>query len=1146
MAEIRNTTNNTLISGSNDADTIKNSGSNVTVEANEGDDVVSLAGSKQVVKYSGGNDTIYGLGDNDTISGSFSYDEWKGSVSGNDAVLYLGYYDEESGEYIADGDYSLTFKDAAKKKFTIISGETTYVVPPTGLTLAGSSTATNITNFWDNVTINGSAVNTGLTVHNKGSNVSIKSGSGDDIFDIAYSGLINNVSIDAGDGYNQVECYSNTGQGVISNFVYKSGSGYDWIYTYDEVNGATIDVGDGGSEVLIENNYNFRSKNISVKGGSGDDIIQVTAANSTLDGGAGNDDIHNWGGRSIIRGGDGNDTLNCGLNMTLNGGKGNDFIYAVDFNIIEYANGDGNDTIHAYPDSDMVNGGLIHLTSGSISSASIDDWSVVFKIGTGSITFENGSDPDYFSGPFLFKDSANNLAAWYVDSATNSLKKLDTISYTSEKTFINGVSDTVLTLDSSKYERGYNYGSHVTVNSGGDLTINNLFNSYVVINASTGDNLIYNSGSNVTINTGAGADYVTLHGSNQVFNYSGGDDIIEGITSADKIKISGSYSTIENGNDIIVNVGDGSITFTDAKGVALDISDPSVIEEADSLTSGITYDPKKPSTITVKDPFSGVVDAANFDPSKVTMIDASADSNAVTLKGGDKSTVLKAGDGGSVLIGGKANDKFYGGNGADIFTYTVGSSGSDNFYDVGTEDIVSISGSTRDQLKFVDKKDTVTITFDGDTKSKLTVSKINSADPLTLNVGGETFVYGSLPSGVTYDKNDAKTALIVGATAADGVTINAADIVSTAKTLNGSAASGAVYLIGNDNANVIMAGAHGSTLNGGAGADKLTGGKGKDVFVYAVGDGADVINGYNAAEGDIISIVGDASIDKSSFKESSKSVALTVGSQKLTINDVQYKPIIVVNGDDTITFGSLAGGLSYDTKRTALSIADPFVGTVAADDYASTLVTLDASSDTGVLTLIGNAKTKAIYGGAGETTLIGNSTKDQYYGGEGSDTFVYNGGKDQIFNFDNTKDKIKIEGATLTADNIAEKGSDIILTVGKGSITIKDAPRGTLTIEQDGDKTISYTPLATGLTYDNKKVKLTADKKFSGVIDGYASTVEEISAASATATVAIVGNDLDNTLRASKGGSTLDGGKGNDALFGGGALTCSFTTPVKM
>ena len=141
-------------------------------------------------------------------------------------------------------------------------------------------------------------------------------------------------------------------------------------------------------------------------------------------------------------------------------------------------------------------------------------------------------------------------------------------------------------------------------------------------------------------------------------------------------------------------------------------------------------------------------------------------------------------------------------------------------------------------------------------------------------------------------------------------------------------------MIGNDNANVITAGNHGSTLYGGhsakAVADKLTGGTGKDIFVYAVGDGADQIYNYSAKDGDIISIVGGSS-DKLQFAQSGKNVVLTVDNQKLTINNVQYNPIVAVNGDDTLTFNSLASGLEYNDKRTALTISDPYVGTIAAD-----------------------------------------------------------------------------------------------------------------------------------------------------------------------------------------------------------------------
>ncbi len=1146
------------------------------------------------------------------------------TVSGSDIILRAG------------DEVSLTLKNAVGKKFKMIDADgTNLFVSADGVTISN-----DLNRDWEftpylenavteNIVVNSGTGNDTITLPNVANGTIMSSGGNNRInfsagsSDNYKSGYGNNAKVQTGAGNDEiligttgyVTVIGGAGNDTITirNYYYgdqtqakktynivDAGAGDD-IFTdgrsYDDGGyfyvSNTITGGDGNDSITVS------GYNSMIDGGNGNDLIKNYGANSTTDGGNGNDTIE---GRGLIVGGAGNDLISIGSwganYSTINAGKGDDTIKISSdgeyFNrvVLEYAAGDGNDVIEHF------SGGIIHLTSGSVSSAGLNGSDVMLKIGTGSIRIKDYSS---YSSPIVVKDAQNKFSAWYCTGEPSSLIKIGAESYVIndgeyDRAFFNSLSDTILTFDDTgQYRDVFNFGSNVEINrtgdahsenivnygdsttlnvSGGYGNIENLFNTDVVLNITDYSGEIYNSGSNVTINGGgwyltntgnnvlinvrvydecgggnygsnvtinAGADndWINLYGSNQVINYSGGNDTVYGITSSDKIKIDGAYSTVANGDNVIVNVGSGSLTLLNAKDVALDISAPSDIEESDSLSSGIIYDPKKPSTILVTNPFSGMVDAANYSD-KVTMIDASADSNPVTLKSGDKSTVLKAGNGGSVLIGGKAADKFYGGNGVDVFTYTVGSSGADNFYDVGKEDIVSISGSTLDKLHFVDKKDSVTITFDGDAKSKLTVSKVKSEDPLTLNVGGETFVYGALPSGVTYDKNDAKTALIVGSTAADGVTVNAAEIVSTAKTLNGSAASGAVYLIGNDNANVITAGSGGSTLYGGhstkAVADKLIGGSGKDVFVYAKGDGADVINGYNAADGDIISIVGDASIDKSSFKESGKNVALTVGSQKLTINDVQYKPIVVVNGNDTVIFNETVAGLDYNEKRTALLISDPFVGTIAADDYASSIVTLDATNNTGEITLIGNKKAKVLVGGAGSTTMHGSTAADVFYGGSGSDTFVYSvsGGKDQIVGFDSAKDKIKIVGtSTLTAANIAEKGSDVILTVGKGSITLKNPSRGTLTIEQDDDKTISYTPLATGLTYDNKKIKLTADKKFSGVIEGYASTVEEISAASATDTVSIVGNDKNNVLRASKGGSTLDGGKGNDTLVGG-------------
>ena len=97
-------------------------------------------------------------------------------------------------------------------------------------------------------------------------------------------------------------------------------------------------------------------------------------------------------------------------NNTINTGKGDDTIYGNYYrnNIFQYANGDGNDVIHAYKTEDIIN-----LTSGTVEDSSIDGSDVILKIGSGSIKLTDAVNKNItiinFNGNKTSKTYGNNI-----------------------------------------------------------------------------------------------------------------------------------------------------------------------------------------------------------------------------------------------------------------------------------------------------------------------------------------------------------------------------------------------------------------------------------------------------------------------------------------------------------------------------------------------------------------------------------------------------------------------------------------------------------------------------------------------------------------------------------------------------------------
>ena len=572
-----------------------------------------------------------------------------------------------------------------------------------------------------------------------------------------------------------------------------------------------------------------------------------------------------------------------------------------------------------------------------------------------------------------------------------------------------------------------------------------------------------------------------------------------------------------------------------------------------NLPTGVEYNAKKTAliaTAAVDSDLTIDLSSGNY-ASTVKEINASDCEKAVTFTGDAQANIIRAGKGGSVMDGGDGKDQLFGGEGVDTFKYTV-KQGADVFTSVEAQDIVELSGTTLTNLTFSDKDNVVTVAFTEDPKTKLTINKAISTDTLVFKIGDETYEYGKLETGVVFDDNKKKTAISVGSAAEDGIVINAKDIVSTAKSIIATTAGGPVNLTGNDNANAIYAGDHGSTLYGGSSgssakavADKLYGGAGKDVFVYSAGDGKDVVYKYNGSHKDFILVDSGTKLDSTTVKVAANKVTLTTknGTKDvtLTLDDPQGRVSFHYAGadSDTEVYGvgiNFDTGISYNQKKTAIIVESTATKDVAIDltsaDYASTVKEINASDCTKAVVFTGNSAANVFYAGSGNSTMNGGEGKDQLHGGVGSDTFVWHsslGGSDQIYDYAQG-DVVSVMGDTkFDKTNFADSGKNVVLTIGKNKLTFANATDQTI-VAVAGDDTVYYGSLPGGVTYkDNRKTLDIGEAYTGGTIDvaDYAAAVVTLDASNSTAENVV--------LKGSKKAKVLNGGKGSTMLIGGPA-----------
>ena len=497
----------------------------------------------------------------------------------------------------------------------------------------------------------------------------------------------------------------------------------------------------------------------------------------------------------------------------------------------------------------------------------------------------------------------------------------------------------------------------------------------------------------------------------------------------------------------------------------------------------------------------------------VGTVDGSARTKAIKIVGNELNNSIVGGSGNDTLDGSTGDDTLTGNEGNDTFIYSGGKDIITD-YGVGTD---KISITSDYQSYSIDGNDLI---FNFGENNSLTV-KNAANNPITLNGASKKFTAEGVMTGT-----------------GTAITLNSDVETYTADenlvTIDGSAVTGELKVVGNDKSNRIYAGKGNSTLIGGKSSDYLYGGDGSDTFVYEHTEqekisytsvegggveevvstiysaGSDVI--YNYGDGDKISLASGVEL-KDAYKQNDD-VIIKVDSGAITVKDSADKSIKFVQGEEEITFS----GYVFSKANTSILPAT-FTNDVTLDSETKNL---NASKRTAATKLTGNELDNSIVGGKSSDTLDGGAGDDNLTGGLGNDTFVYNGGKDIITDYA-AGDKISL-GADVTLKNGYVKNSDTILKIGDGYITVKDTD--TVALIQGGNEF----EFSGGLFVDSDSVSIPAT--FPAEFN-LGDTYTDANAYMRTSAIKLVGNSDDNKIIGGTKNDTLDGGAGNDTLTGG-------------
>ncbi|MBR6888052.1 MAG: hypothetical protein IKN16_06355 [Selenomonadaceae bacterium] len=672
-------------------------------------------------------------------------------------------------------------------------------------------------------------------------------------------------------------------------------------------------------------------------------------------------------------------------------------------------------------------------------------------------------------------------------------------------------------------------GNYCTI-EGGDGNDNIVIDGKSAVDGGAGNDTIYTS-EDSTISGGKGDDLIKNESSSRYYTDSDGDflrwaeneavtykytagdgnDTIENYVGKNTIQISGgSYTESIVGEDVIIKVGNGSITLKDAKDETINIVGT---EETDWKLNGTTA--TYGNLVTV----SGVksVDGLKLDDKVVTVSKAALGTSKVTVSNG---YTLKLG---SDVTEPSMTETWSFKNSTATYNQTTTAG-----YTLANNAITYSKKSAKTLATVKGVKSASGLTIDGKvvtvSKAALGTSKVTISNGYTLKLGSDvtepsttetwsfknstatynqttTAGYTLANNAITYAEKSTKTlATVKGVKSASGLTVDG-KVVTVSKAALGTSkvtvSNGYTLKLGSDvtksattktwsfknstaTYNQIIT--EGYTLANNAitytkkstktlatvkGVKSTDGLKldGKVVTISKASLGTSKVtisNGYTLKLGS--DVTKSATTKTWGLKNSTATYnQTTTAGYKLANNAITYakksaKTLATVKGVKS------ASGLTVDGKvvtvsKAALnakkvSVSGGYEFDFAAGDYKKTFITGSTGKDTIAshgknLSIDGGAGADKLYGGTGNNSLWGGAGNDTLYSGSGAEKFIYGAGdgKDVIFGFDD-KDTLTLDNLDFAA-SYSKKNQAVTFKVAGGSVTLKDFTATTFHVNND-------------------------------------------------------------------------------------------------